>query len=153
MSTVEFSTNMNEIHRAAALKQKEQALGSMNKERIDLWLHELEFGDDEQCYGYLATSEPTRDKRGRFSTKLQFCAVGVAIKVYCRENGLRMPIDHDGAGSLDREAARWYGVPTLDLIVSGDSPQGAPFRSVIGLNDGEHLTFSEIAQQVRKDYF
>jgi hypothetical protein len=142
-----------EIHSAAALIQKEQAQESMNKERIDLWLHELEFGTDEQCYGSLVESEPIRDERGRFSNRLKLCAVGVALKVYCRENRIQMPKDHVDAVGIDQDAAQWYGVNTLDLIVSGDSPQGAPFRRVIGLNDAEHLKFSEIAQQIRKDYF
>lgn len=113
-----------------------------NKEAIAKWVEALESDEFQgrQTRGKLITPKGQR-----------LCAIGVRNHVYMREVlGVTEPGTQIATGHINMAASRWVGM-TMDHNWIGVTEDGKPI-SVVQANDKLKMTFSEIAQHLRKTF-
>lgn len=134
------------IDRIFPMRQQRMARDreTMRRDRVELWLEGLESDQFQQCTYLL---EGVDDETGKVTN----CAIGVGIRVYLKQVG-RIVEDIQYGAMEHANASRWYGIEQMDLVLSHENA-GDLAVTVTGLNDLLQLSFTQIAQQIRKDYF
>lgn len=134
----------------------------VNKERIALWVEALRSGEYEQGFGEL-------ERLGR-GEKGQHCCLGVATRVAMAGGALVEAIvseddpatrfmsvldagcSYPTVGHLPRAAAEWFGLPVPSVTTDVEVMYGDRMTKLTALNDGEKLSFDEIADLIEETY-
>lgn len=115
-----------------------------NRKNIKKWTTRLRDPNLLQGFGQLGTADGKR------------CCLGVACDVAVEEGVIPAPVTHNEvlhyAGkstSLPQAVADWLGLSNVPIL---DLPSREDFTTLVGLNDGQRLSFSQIADLIDYAY-
>jgi len=108
----------------------------VNKDAVQKWVDELMFGDYEQCAGSLTNGQDNK-----------FCALGVAVVAFGKENGLTFWQVRSGMG-FDRYPESFVPAKVSDWLGINEHVE----QEIVKLNDRMEKTLPEIGTYIRDKY-